>query len=873
MTGFAMLGFKQQPHPRHYAILLILTGTASGWIAESSHAHPVPSRIPPPPKRSPPKRSPPKRSPPKRSPIVPSSAISAVHPSSHSISPAEGLTLPPAALTLPSQSRSPRLPARIGVGFRGASSLSANAPNPEPSNLVELSGFFPLVQQPGRSLTFLAGQMELGTTGNTIRHHAILGQRWYGTRSPQTPFFGLYVAYDGQTQDGTTFQQLGTGLEVGNDAWEFRSNLYLPLGDRTQRLAEQRTLRRNNSFTQPQFQGNFLVVSQGQQTILQQEFESSRWGFDLEVGTRILRFGDRNHLKLFGGVYYSDSTQTSTNLSSSHLSQDQLRAVWGWRTRLELRLSDQLRSSLSLSHDERSGTRLLWNLQFFFPTLKNSPSGDPPPAPLLATIAEPPQRQPQILTDRYTTLQVIGAEPTLTPLRNPQTGQAWRFQHVAAGASGDGTAEKPSGSITAAIAQTQPNDIVLVDAGNGNPLAGFTIPPEVQVWSTALPRRIPTAELGDIQLANTGTSILPTIAGSVTLSDRTRLSGFSLNNSLEASIQGQRLETVTIDHNQITASNGEGILLRNVTGKILIEQNRIEKSQREGIAIQSDRGNLQLQIQNNTLRQNGLDPLGADGMALQIGGSPTAPNQITLADNQITDHSLSGVALNFVDRSQSQVVIERNQVRQNQLNGIEIAIANNSNINLRLHQNITQDNAATGLAINTRGTSQGKIVIRENTSQRNGEDGILVSTSSQGAWVADLTQNRLEQNQGYGAFIQAQGSQTLQVTLQDNQARDNGLSGVTIAAAGRARVQSRLESNQAENNLEFDAEVTSSPNATLCLQANNNTLGTLQLADQRSGSLQVEADPLQNPPLVNNNQIGQIEDGAWQGQILQQCGN
>jgi trimeric autotransporter adhesin len=777
---------------------------------------------------------------------------------------------PPAIAAAESIPLSPlTLPARVGGSF------STGSGQPEDSSWIELLGFFPLTQQPGRSLTFLTGQVGLTTTGETFSGNLMLGQRWYGlNRSQQSHFFGVYLAYDAQTHAGNAFHQIGTGLEAGNDTWEFRSNLYLPLGDRTRQLDEQRTIRGSGTLTSPQFQGNFLVASRGQQTIIQREFESARWGFDLEVGTRILRLSDRSDLRLFGGVYYSDPAGGE---SDDSMSRD-LQAVWGWRTRLELRLSDTLRSGLSLSQDDRAGTRLAWNLQWFFPSLnanprppaspEASPSVASQPHPMMAqTLAEPPRRQNQILTDRYHTTTVIGADPTPVPLTNPATGQAWRFQHVVAGATGDGTVEAPTGSVAAAIARTQAQDLVLVDAGNGTALTGFTIPNEVQVLSTALPREISTLEFGTVTLSGTGTGILPTVEGSVQLGDRTRLSGFVLRNSLEASIQGNQVSNITLDQNRIENSNAEGISLQNVTGSVVIAKNTIQNAQREGILIESDRGGVQLTLDQNIILNNGLDALGYDGVALKIGGASSDRNQITVTNNQISGHSFSGLALNLVDRSNSQVVIEQNQFRQNQFNGLEISVANQSAASLRLNQNTTNENGAAGLVVNSRGTSSGQIEITNHLAQGNGEDGILISTSSQGAWVANLTNNRVEQNQGYGAFVQASGSQSLQVTLQGNLAIGNAISGLAIEADGQSQVRSVWRSNQAENNGDFDGEVSSEANANLCLQARDNRLGSLRLADQNSGSLQVEADSLPN------NTIGQIDDFDWQGQTVPQCPN
>ncbi|MBE9139390.1 hypothetical protein IQ254_19685 [Nodosilinea sp. LEGE 07088] len=88
----------------------------------------------------------------------------------------------------------------------------------------------PLGQSPGQNLWFLQGQARLDTVGgwgSTL----LLGYR--SLDASQGRIVGGYFGVDVQQADGGTFYQLGAGFERVSQGLELRSNLYLPVGDRT----------------------------------------------------------------------------------------------------------------------------------------------------------------------------------------------------------------------------------------------------------------------------------------------------------------------------------------------------------------------------------------------------------------------------------------------------------------------------------------------------------------------------------------------------------------------------------------------------------------------------------------------------------------
>jgi hypothetical protein len=99
---------------------------------------------------------------------------------------------------------------------------------------------------------------------------------------------------------GRSFQQLGLGGELLGDRWEFRGNLYLPIGLQHQLLAQ------GPAVNGVQFVGYNIAL--GEQPFLQ---EVAMRGFDLEVGRSVPilpRFDPRAYL----GFYHFDAEGAKT---------------------------------------------------------------------------------------------------------------------------------------------------------------------------------------------------------------------------------------------------------------------------------------------------------------------------------------------------------------------------------------------------------------------------------------------------------------------------------------------------------------------------------------------------------------------------------
>ncbi|HEY9725454.1 MAG TPA: inverse autotransporter beta domain-containing protein, partial [Chroococcales cyanobacterium] len=215
----------------------------------------------------------------------------------------------------------------------GASFTTTGAGYEEP--FFSLEGFVPLQQTPGSNLTFLEGRA-LVLTDSTFGTNLILGQRFY--RPSQNIVLGGYLSYDVRDTGNTTFHQIGAGFEKLGDAWDFRINGYLPVGNTREQIAE--------SISNPFFQQNFLILERSRQ------FQAAMAGFDMEAGGRLLRIGNGD-LRGYAGMYYYSATG----------SEDAL----GVKGRLEARPNDNFRLGLSVQHDPLFDTSVVLSLGMNFP--------------------------------------------------------------------------------------------------------------------------------------------------------------------------------------------------------------------------------------------------------------------------------------------------------------------------------------------------------------------------------------------------------------------------------------------------------------------------------------------------------------------------
>jgi hypothetical protein len=569
-------------------------------------------------------------------------------------------------------------------------------------------------------------------------------------------------------------------------------------------------------------------------------FESALTGFDAEGGVKIIDLGQTGDLRGYAGLYYYGGSGTS--------------GFVGGRIRLEARPTDTVRVGLALQTDDNFGTNIVLSLAANLPGTR--PRGIDKQQQVLARIGESLTRQENIVVDEqfesFTVLQPIA-------LTNPATDEPFVFRHVNLGiGTGNGTFENPTGTVAEALAAAEPDDIVYVQPGTNPGIPAFTIPDEVQVVSTGAMQQIPTVELGNVQLPLSNSGVLPRITGTVTLGDDNTLSGFEINGSRGAGIQGTDVEDVTIRNNVISnattfdASNlGNGISLTNATGKIDITNNSIRDNLETAISITSDEEGVDLTIGSNAIANN------SNAIRVELSGSAAGTAQIT--SNSINDSGSVDIELEG-DAKLDNLTISDNAIANPTALGINFRAFDNaeaaivvSNNTLR---NITGDGSLTGDAMNFRlnQRTRTQLTVSGNIIDTAADDGIDLELSDDAVATVTLSNNQIantnSEGLGFnniGIEIDADGNSQLQLLMESNTIRSSADQGISIfsgSAGGTSKIFTSVRLNTLTgNNVSglatggFEAQTFDA--STMCLQLRNNTSDSFELVNN-TGTFQAE---------------------------------
>jgi trimeric autotransporter adhesin len=752
-----------------------------------------------------------------------------------------------------------RISPRLGIGHDSSGAGY--------DGFTSFEGFVPLRQTPGENLTFLDTRLLLDNDGK-LGGNLILGHRFYDLKRDR--IWGGYLGLDLRNTDVSSFSQLGLGVESLGEVWDFRINGYLPLTSR--QLVDEQGIGTGKVRVSTQFQDHLLLLSQERQQTIARTWEAALGGLDAEVGGRLAHWqgGD---LRGYGGLYFYDAAGTEGTL--------------GWRLRLEGRATDDIRLGVSLQDDDKFGTNIAFSLGLTLPRVH--PRGPITEAEtVVARIAEPIQRTNAIALDRQQETE-IKVERTTRPLMNPEEEAAYWFQHVTLGAQGgDGTFERPFGTMQAALAATRSdgNDIVYVDQGNNAAIPAFTIPDRVQVLSQA-PDQIlagmpfpgfssrqvrlpfsPTFNFNNgirVRLPLSRDGNFPTIQDSnannlVTMGDRTTLSGFQLADARENGIVGSNVANVEIRDNTITNAGDRGIFLENVADSVVMFDNRVTGSRGgtgsgQGILIRNDGDtSVEVTMTNHQLTNNrvGLE-LAASGNGVERQGDS---QRVTITNATIQNNREQGLQLSAEQFGNQEVTLTRGVISNNGADGVRLQGNRAGSQEFTIGSSTINQNAGHGIRVqggNLGGASTAaqEVFIQDNAIERNGGDGISIESNEVSAQEFAIERNSIRNNGGAGVRGTANNvsfqeyvsdSSNGSSGLGSNIISGNGDQGIDLTANDSATLVADIQANRLEGNRTGgrpDLEVTSTSNsANVCtvvlgnislagIRLDNNTTGVI----------------------------------------------
>ncbi|QDV15978.1 hypothetical protein Pan153_05970 [Gimesia panareensis] len=436
--------------------------------------------------------------------------------------------------------------------------------------LSSFDGFLPLLESyDSNSLLFLDARLLIDSDSTNLGSNLGLGARRYLPEWERT--LGAYLYYDTRNAGYANFSQVSGGAELIGDFWEGRLNWYVPTGTRRKQWGTGTSGVGNYYFS-----GHYLYGG-----TFTRFYQAAMTGVDMEAGRKIFT-GFNTDVRAFAGWY--------------HFQAQGSQQAWGWKSRIESRINDQVALNLSVQNDRVFDTTVNFSVSFQWPSitgLKNGPRMD-----LTARdrLGESPERLRAIVVDN----QELNS-PSNTLIRNPATGNPYYFMHVAPGGNSDGSYEDPYETLTKAFndARTQAGDVIVFDHRGTAETGDFTLAPDTQVISSG-PAQYLNTQFGQQLLPGSNTGLMPQIYGSFTMDDRTLLSGFRINTTDEAlSVSADGASQVTIINNIITNDGNSGIYLIN-SQEIFIRNNTLQDVFDDAIVVA--KGSGEIAITDNTVK-------------------------------------------------------------------------------------------------------------------------------------------------------------------------------------------------------------------------------------------------------------------------------
>jgi len=528
------------------------------------------------------------------------------------------------------------------------------AGQPEPYTLF--GAFAPTRVHDG--LVFVDSQLVLDNDGE-VSCNIGLGRRWYHECTDS--IFGASLWYDGDhTQRGNDFHQVGVSLEWLFNRWDFRANVYAPVGTRVKDTGATA-----GGSGEIRFEGNNLVYG------MQAMYDTALGGVDLEAARR---FGELN-LWAFAGTYHYDGPGLTT---------------WGAKGGVRGYVTDNLAASLTITDDDLFDTTVAFGVTWFLPSGNRRGSS---PCSNCARLYTPVRRNDYIVVhetaiDSLAVLTDGGAPITLAHVNDDGVG------------TGTGTFEDPYGSLTDAGGSGA--DIVFVHADSVFDGQHIWVEADKRLLGEGIDHYVDTAELGTVLMprATAGTAV-PVIRNApvtaISCGRNAEVSGFTVEDPNGMGISADD-GNVTITRNTVSGASWSGITAHGWAGDFFdaqVTNNTVSDCQGMGISVLAA-GDGTINVSDNISNNNGVGTgWGVCGIHIQANANMNG----TVANNVTNGNALDGIEIVGPDAiSNIDLAITGNMANNNEQFGIYIANRDGTTT-ATISENTLQNNDSGGLSV------------------------------------------------------------------------------------------------------------------------------------------------------------------------------
>ncbi|HNS44531.1 MAG TPA: right-handed parallel beta-helix repeat-containing protein [Alphaproteobacteria bacterium] len=663
--------------------------------------------------------------------------------------------------------------------------------------------FYPLSWN-GKVLTYSDTRL-IGDSQNELEGNIGLGIRYVPTGKGL--ILGTYGFFDHRkSQYDNVFSQATFGAELLTENYDFRANYY-------QSLSSAKTMSETTNTTL-RFTGSSLVADQ----TINKTKEIPLSGFDVEAGIKLPLLDTAS---IYGGAF--------------HFYGDDAESLTGVKARARWRLTDWLELGAEHQNDNVRGATNFAEIRLRFPL--GETKHQPKPAGIYARLDEDVIRDIDIVTQEST--------ESRTPVQNEQvinsdTNSPVVVHHVdnEAAGGGDGSAEHPYNTLSAAAAASNANEMIYVHAGDGT--------------STGQSNGITLNKTGQkligsgtsLTLASLGLKLLGVSSSTVILPKTTApIVSNSGGNGVTVSANDVQIGGITVESTTghgIYISNANNVKINNVSVNNIgngttdygiyalyttagpwtldLSNDAIANSYNTGIYVRTQNAaNLTATIENNTVRN-----AGSYGIYARSEGTSTL--DATIRNNTLQNNVSRGLYLNSITNSNLTATIEDNIITDNNSQGIYLQSQNFSTLNAMVQNNELMRNASYAAY----GVSSNDSIMNadfiENTITDNNSYGLYLNSQTNSIFTTNITDNLIDDNSSYGMYLYAQSASQMNPTITGNTITDNSNIGMYIYGVNSSVITSVISDNTIADSSSTGIYIYGNNSATMDSTLRNNLI-------------------------------------------------
>lgn len=576
---------------------------------------------------------------------------------------------------------------------------------------------------------------------------------------------GVWYDFDGDQQGnfGHDFSQVSLNAAIKTRRWDLIGNGYFPVGVTDYTSAEAT----GSNF----FLGNNILLQPGIDTALQ--------GFDVTLRMKPKQLAFVNGSFEVGGYGYSSEI---------------LDAFGGGRMRLGMQTKRGLVLGAEINHDERFDTTGGFSVGYHFGAVGGTNSE-------YAGIGRDLE-----MTNRND--HIVRFNQSVELAIDPRTGAAYNVVHVnntADPARGDGSVENPYSSLREGQNNSNVNDIVYVNRGDGTTLnyeTGIRLKNNQILLSNGADQIIPIQDGLQFRIVadGTGSAIISNPGGYdvVRLANNNQVRGITIDaEDAENGITGNSKNGGIIDATTVTDAHEYGILVSNVSGNWTFNNNNLSNNGIDGLFVNGGADpTSQFVFTGNTVNSNGFDGIHLaryNAASVLFDGNTTSGNGrhgLFLID-QLSD----GITVNLLNTNsnfngQFGVVAQRGD---GNLNVLDSNVVNNLGGGVKTD---TWTNQTTGQRTFIGSTADGTTTISNNGTGAGGnlQFDLFADNVQQDILVTGLSLD----NGGRGIFGTVSGdSSVVNLNIRDMVSISNNTAdGIRLLARGGATINTNISNLQ-----------------------------------------------------------------------------